>query len=216
MLLSGSINIAQILGMALVLLVAMTVHEWAHNYVGWRMGDPVPAQTGRLTLNPLVHIYWPGWLMWVLVGFGILGSAPISEYRMRDRRWGYLAAVAAGPVSNLVLAVIVAVLYRLNLWEVDFARRGDILPSFNVIMTLMFQFNVLLFIFNLIPLFPFDGWHILRKLLPPSQAAVLERYQNETMYIFLFLIALSFLNINVIGQIITPPMNFLFQVLLGI
>lgn len=217
MLLSGGgINIAQILGMALVLLVAMTVHEWAHNYVGWRMGDPVPAQTGRLTLNPMVHIYWPGWLMWVLVGFGILGSAPISEHRMRDRRWGYLAAVAAGPFSNLILAAIVGILYRLNVWQIDFPMRGDILPSFDAIMTLMFQFNVLLFIFNLIPLFPFDGWHILRKLLPPAQAAVLERYQNETMYIFLFLIILSFVGINVIGQIISPPMNLLYSILLGI
>lgn len=216
MLLSGDFNIARLLAMALVLLVAMTVHEWAHNYVGWRMGDPYPAQSGRLTLNPLVHIYWPGWLMWVLVGFGILGSAPISEYRMRDRRWGYLAAVAAGPVSNLILAAIVGVLYRLNIWEVDFARRGDILPSFNAIMWLMFQFNLLLFIFNLIPLFPFDGWHILRKLLPPAQAAVMERYQNETMYIFLFLIALSFLRINVIGWIIDPPMTLLTRLLLGV
>ena len=92
----------------------MTIHEFAHNYIGWRMGDPEPARQGRLTLNPLVHINWIGWIMFAVIGFGILGSAPISPYRMplENRRWRWLAAVAAGPVSNLLLAIIFAIIIR--------------------------------------------------------------------------------------------------------
>ena len=91
-----------------VLGAAMTVHEFAHNFVAWKMGDEVPKLQGRLTLNPLVHINWIGWLMFAIIGFGILGSAPISPQRMRDPRKGFLAAVAAGPLSNLALAVVFA------------------------------------------------------------------------------------------------------------
>ena len=80
-----------------VLGMAMTVHEFAHNFVAWKMGDEVPKLQGRLTLNPLVHINWVGWLMFAIIGFGILGSAQISPQRMRDPRRGFLAAVAAGP-----------------------------------------------------------------------------------------------------------------------
>ena len=101
----------------IVLGAGMTVHEFAHSYVGWKMGDPMPKMQGRLTLNPMVHINWIGWLMFAIIGFGILGSAPISPQRMRNPRWGYLAAVAAGPFSNLGLAVVFALLLRLVGWS---------------------------------------------------------------------------------------------------
>lgn len=217
MLLSGQIIIAQLVSLALVLLIAMTVHEFAHNYVGYRMGDMTPKIEGRLTLNPMVHIYWPGWLMWLVVGFGILGSAPISEYRMRDRRWGYFWAVLAGPLSNLGLAAFAAILYRLNLWEFDFAGPRDIIPTFNIFMTLFFQFNLLLFIFNLIPVFPLDGWHILRKILPPKEAAFIEQYERQVFAGFLIVIFLGFFipQLNIIGWIINPPLQFFSRVLLG-
>ena len=108
MLLSGNLSVEGLIVNLVVLLIGMTLHEFAHNYIGWKMGDPTPAQQGRLTLNPFVHINWVGWLMFALLGFGILGSAPISPYRMplENRRWRWLAAVAAGPVSNLLLAAI--------------------------------------------------------------------------------------------------------------
>src|SRR5690606_29957003 len=101
-----------IIGILLALLIGMTVHEWAHNYVGYGMCDPNPTRLGKLTLNPMAHIYWPGFLMFVLIGFGILGTAPIAAYRMRNPRMGYLAAVAAGPLSNLGVAAVFAIIYR--------------------------------------------------------------------------------------------------------
>ena len=153
----------------------MTVHEFAHSYVGWKMGDPMPKMQGRLTLNPMVHINWIGWLMFAIIGFGVLGSAPISPQRMRNPRWGYLAAVAAGPFSNLGLALVFALLLRLVGWS---AYGGYVYSQPSVITTpadflaallyAMVLWNVLLFVFNMIPLFPIDGWHIVLGLLPGS------------------------------------------------
>ena len=200
-----------------VLLVAMTVHEFAHNYVAWRMGDPEPARTGRLTLNPLVHINWIGFLMFAIIGFGILGQAPISPYRMprENRRWRWLAAVAAGPVSNLLLAIISAIIIRIIGLNTIF-RLPEVLQ---LIVLNMVYLNVLLFVFNLIPLFPIDGWQIVYALLPPDLAVTWERHATTTQYIFFGLLLLSFVNLpgipNVLAILISQPANQILGLLLG-
>ena len=157
----------------IVLGVAMTVHEFAHNFVAWKMGDDVPKLQGRLTLNPLVHINWVGWLMFAIIGFGILGSAPLAAERMRDPRRGFLAAVAAGPFSNLALALVFALVLRLSgLGTYGFLvyRGSSRCPTpvglLAALLYAMVFWNLLLFVFNLIPLFPIDGWHIVLSLLP--------------------------------------------------
>jgi len=206
LLLGGNLDISELIARLIVLLVAMTIHEFAHNYVGWKMGDPTPAQTGRLTLNPFVHINWVGWIMFVLIGFGILGSAPINPYRMprENRRWRWLAAVAAGPVSNLLLAVIFALIIRL----IGLRTFLGLPEVVQLTLELMIQLNVLLFVFNLLPLFPIDGWQIVYALLPPDLAAWWQRHQMTSYYIFIGLILLSFFPIggfNILGIVISQP-----------
>lgn len=231
----------------IVLGAAMTIHEFAHNYVGWKMGDPVPKMQGRLTLNPLVHINWIGWLMFAIIGFGVLGSAPISAQRMRDPRWGFMAAVAAGPFSNLGLAIICAIIMRLMGINIEGAIAfsnpeliTDLPTLFNALMFAMVQWNLLLFVFNLIPLFPIDGWHIVLTLLPGSWlnrmqipvaiqqnlrplAGFLARpafkwkeWQMASYYLFIALIFISFLPlpINPFGMLIGQPTSALIRVLL--
>lgn len=211
MLLFGASLSPQILaGILIAVLLGMTVHEFAHNYVGHLMGDPVPAREGRLTLDPTKHIYWPGFLMFVLIGFGILGSAPISASRMNNPRWGFLAAVAAGPFSNLLLAAVAAVPLRL----------GINLPEFLFVLLYMIVFwNVLLFVFNLLPLFPIDGWHIVLALLPPELAYTWQRNAQTTQYVFLGLLLLSFLPLpgvpSLFGLLIFQPALFIVGFLIG-
>jgi Zn-dependent protease len=198
-----------IISVIVAALLGMTVHEFAHNYVGYLMGDPVPAREGRLTLNPLVHINWVGFIMFVLVGFGPLGSAPISAYRMRNPRWGFLAAVAAGPLSNLLLAVIFALVFRiLNPSPFSFVT---------TFLTIMVYFNVLLFLFNLIPAFPLDGWHIVLALLPPDLARTWMSWQQYTYIAFFGLILLSFVSpsLNILGMLVSRPAFQLVNFLLG-
>ena len=198
--------------------LGMTIHEFAHNYVAWRMGDPEPARLGRLTLNPLVHINWIGWIMFAVLGFGILGSAPISPYRMPldNRRWRWLAAVAAGPISNLLLATVFALIVRI----IGFQTLFGLPDIFVTILDRIIFLNILLFVFNLIPLFPIDGWHIVLSLLPPDLAQVWQRHQQTSMYIFFGLLLLSFVRLpgipNIFGILISEPTFLIYRLLLGI
>lgn len=198
-------------GLFLAVLIGMTIHEFAHNYVAYRAGDPMPARWGKLTLNPMVHIYVPGFLMWMIVGFGILGTAPIDPYRipLQNRRWGYMAAVAAGPISNLLFATVLAIIYRI----VDF-------PSFSLqfVLLIMIQLNVTLFLFNLLPFYPLDGWTIVYSLLPADLADTWAQHKQTSNYVFFGLILLSFMRIPGIdpfGWLLTEPTNLLLNLLLG-
>lgn len=232
----------------LVLGVAMTAHEFAHNFVAWKMGDEAPKLQGRLTLNPLVHINWIGWLMFAIIGFGILGSAPISPNRMRDPRRGFLAAVAAGPLSNLALAVFFALVLRLSGLGVEgfYAYRAPELITGPVVLLAallyaMVFWNALLFVFNLIPLFPIDGWHIVLSLLPGAWLThmqipvVIQRsvrplseflmrpafkwrdWQMASYYVFIALIFISILplgGISPFGLFVGQPTGALLRLLL--
>jgi Zn-dependent protease len=211
-------SVEEIIAALIVLLVGMTLHEFAHNYVGWRMGDPNPAREGRLTLNPFVHINWVGWLMFALLGFGILGSAPISPYRMpvENRRWRWLAAVAAGPLSNLLLAAVFGIIIQI----IGLNTVLGLPPVFAEILLMMVQLNVLLFVFNLLPLFPIDGWHIVLTLLPPDLAQKWDQYKQYTQYAFFALLLLSFVRLpgipNIFGLLIGEPANAITRFLLGL
>jgi Zn-dependent protease len=204
----------QMIAVLVALVIGMTVHEFAHSYAAHLMGDPTPSQMGRLTLNPLVHINWFGWLMFIIVGFGILGQAPMNPARMRNPRWGALIAVAAGPISNLLLAVVAAIIFRI----LTPLFMGGSLPS--IISTILFfsvLYNVILIMFNLLPLFPIDGWHIVFAPLPPEQARVWGSYQwrQYSQYALFGLILLSFTGINILGQLVFQPSIALTRLLIG-
>jgi Zn-dependent protease len=194
-------DIQDLLVRAIALLIGMTIHEFAHVYVAYRMGDNTAASQGRLTLNPLVHINPIGFLMGVLIGFGILGSAPINPSRMRNPRWGYLAAVAAGPFSNLIVAVVFAIPLRL---VPSLVFEGGLLG--NILFGVVYL-NVILAVFNIIPLAPLDGWSIAYALLPPEQARWWQRYQQISMYVFFGMIMLSFVapQLSVLDKLISQP-----------
>jgi len=200
-----------LLARAVALLIGMTIHEFAHVYVAYRMGDNTGANQGRLTLNPLVHINPIGFLMGVIIGFGFLGSAPVNPYRMRNPRWGYLAAVAAGPISNLLIAAVFAIPYRFNI---------QLLFSDSIVNQILYQtvvLNLILALFNIIPLFPLDGWSIMYSLLPPNQARWWQANQMNSQYVFMLLILLSFIGgrFDILGVLISQPANTIFRILIG-
>jgi Zn-dependent protease len=233
-LLFGNLTPQLLIAVIIAVLIGMTVHEFAHNYVAYLMGDDLPLREGRLTLNPMVHINPLGFIMFVLIGFGILGSAPVSAQRMGykrlgvrfGQRWGYLAAVAAGPLSNLLLAIVFAIILRIMnvgtqamisgvfLGQSDGTFLGTLALLFGQIM----WWNVLLFIFNLLPFFPIDGWHIIYALLPPDLASTWQRHAQTSQYVLLGLILLSFLRIpglNILSMIISQPTFSIARILIG-
>ncbi len=221
---------AILISRAIVLLVAMAVHEFAHAYIAYRMGDPTAKEQGRMTLDPRANIYWPGFIIGVFIGFAILGSAPVNPYRMRNRRWGMFWAVVAGPVSNLLVALLFALPIRFGLLPFDPSGTvaGGLLPSVGRLFFDMIWLNVLLFIFNLLPIYPLDGWTAMLSALPAGPAIWWERHRQQSMYVLFALIALSFIGprlaaihpalrfANVLNWLIGEPSVALVRLLLGI
>ena len=187
----------QVLLFALVtvaLIVSLTFHEYAHAAVAKLSGDSTAELAGRLTLNPLPHIDPMGLLMVMLVGFGYAKPVPVDPRYLRSPR-ADLWIAAAGPVMNLLLAVVV--------WNGFLALRGAgvgfvFLPGPQTFVLLLVRINLLLMLFNLIPLGPLDGHWILPHLLPAAGARWY-RYYNARFgsYALFGLILLSFVGVPV-------------------
>jgi len=164
-----------------ILLIVITVHEFAHAFVADRLGDPTPRLAGRLTLNPISHIDPIGFLMLILVRFGWAKPVPINPYNFRNPRQGSLLVSLAGPLSNFMLAWVIAVLYR-------FLPIGYGGMVFAYIIEYTIWINLALAVFNLIPVPPLDGSHILEYFLPAHQYEITLRMQQYGMFILLAII----------------------------
>lgn len=210
------LNIATIITRIIIFLVAMSVHEFAHAYVANLMGDSTAKDQGRMTLDPRANILPMWFLISVLTGFGILGAAPVNSYRMRNPRLGMFLAVLAGPVSNLLLAVVFAIPFRLFPGLAMTARTslcligpvsGCVLHTPAQIMFQMIWLNIVMFVFNLLPFSPLDGWTVVLSALPPRQAVWWERNRQNSMFVLLALVMLSFLAGDLIR--ISPALRYL-------
>ncbi|MBN1121127.1 MAG: site-2 protease family protein [Anaerolineae bacterium] len=199
--------IATLVSRFFVLLIAMSVHEFAHAYVAHLMGDDTAKSQGRMTLDPRANIYWPGFIVGVLIGFAVLGSAPVNPYRMRKRRLGMFLAVLAGPFSNLIVAALFALPFRLGLVNpVSYGTVGGILPTLPRFLFDMIYLNIVLFLFNILPLFPLDGWTVTLSALPTGPAIWWERQKMNSQYVLIALIVLSFLAPSLAD--IYPPLGY--------
>lgn len=147
------------------LLLAVTVHELAHGIVADRLGDPTARSSGRLTLNPIPHIDPLGAIAFIVAGFGWAKPVPVNAGYFRHPRRDMAYVAVAGPISNFLVAF-------LSLTAVVFLRRtpaaGIVIAWLAAMLAISFQFNVALGIFNLIPLPPLDGGHLLPYVLPRS------------------------------------------------
>lgn len=158
---SGSplLSPARLLAVALILLLALPVHEFAHAFMAVQLGDPTPRRQGRYTLNPLRHLDPIGAILILLAGFGWAKPVQWNPRNIDiDPKLGSILVSIAGPLSNLALAVVSLLLLR---W----------LGVGGLVANLLFffaQINVLLFVFNLLPIPPLDGSHVLFALLPDN------------------------------------------------
>ncbi|GAC1372320.1 MAG: site-2 protease family protein [Actinomycetota bacterium] len=155
---------------AITLIVAISLHEFGHALAAELQGDSTAREAGRLTVNPLRHLDPVGALMIVIIGFGWGKPVPISPARMHNRRFGSALVGIAGPAVNMLLAIATALVARF-LHIPLFGDFGGI-PGYSFVDRLISGFlyiNVLLAIFNLIPVPPLDGSRVLSALLPPSK-----------------------------------------------
>ena len=167
------------------ILIVITVHEYFHGYVAYRLGDPTAKFAGRLTLNPIKHIDIFGFIAFLVFRFGWAKPVPINPYNFRDMKKGILYTSIAGPLSNLLCAIPLGLILRLF---PDLLHNDILLPIGGLIGFALF-YSLILSAFNLIPIPPLDGSKALFSLLPPKYANVqywLERYG------FMLLLALIF------------------------
>lgn len=177
------------------------------------MGDPTAKMLGRLTLNPLKHLDPVGTLMLFFSGlFGWAKPVPVNPRNFRDYKRGEILVSAAGPVSNLALAVICAVL--LKIMDAAAPTVGTAMPWLFTPLYLMTQFgviiNIAMAVFNMVPIPPLDGSHILAVLLPPASARVFARIQP-----YGFMILLLFIATDAFSTIFSPVIYLLAGTLLG-
>jgi Zn-dependent protease len=180
------------------LMIAFTVHEFAHAYVAYKFGDPTAKRQGRLTLNPSVHLDPLGTIFLLLFGFGWARPVPVNRFNFKNPRLAGILTSVAGPLSNLLMAFIGGFILLV------IAGLGDG-PILNFIFSLCFWFiylNVLLFVFNLIPIPPLDGYRIVSDLLPNDTRAKLSQYEIYGVLIFLVLVLVKPLYNVTIGPIL--------------
>ena len=184
---------------------AITIHEFAHALAADRLGDPTPRLQGRLTLNPLAHLDPLGTLMLVLFRFGWGKPVQFDQFNLRNPRRDAMLISIAGPVSNLLTAVLATILLRL-------------LPS-NLLAFLIFQpfivISVVLAVFNFVPIHPLDGGKILSGILPLSLAREWEQIQTQFGTILLIMMVLPWGGTAPIFYLTGPVVQFILGILLG-
>ena len=183
------------------LLIAVTIHEVAHALVADRLGDPTPRALGRITLNPFPHLDLFGALAFVVASFGWAKPVPVNAANLRHPRRDMALVAAAGPISNFVVAFVGLVAFVL-------ARQSGLVgaPAAQALLWI-FEFNLALGIFNLIPLPPLDGGHFLPYFLPRQAGAVLHSLEQFGPMILLVLVV-SGATRYIVGPVFQAMANF--------
>lgn len=191
---------------ALMVFISLPIHELSHGYIAYKLGDDTAYYQGRLTLNPFAHLDLFGTISMILFGYGWAKPVPVNPLRFKgNMRLGMALTALAGPVSNLILALICTILLKCTnlLGEVTgfefFFFLGWVLASMCIA-------NIGLAFFNLLPIPPLDGSRILNYFLPYRAQRVMDNLENYSMYIILGLLLVSN-RTNLLSAILSVPMN---------
>lgn len=205
------------------LIVGFTIHEFSHALTAHMQGDDTAHRMGRLTFNPVKHIDLLGFLLLLVVGFGWAKPVQVDPYNLRGGRLGMSLVAFAGPLSNFILAFVLGLVFRLDLLPVVIqpSRVSGFSEILGFAAFLAIFFNIILGIFNLIPLPPLDGSKVVGGLLPRALYAPYVQFER---YGWIPLIALIGVNlflsyafdISFLGRILLPPALFVFRLATGV
>lgn len=190
------------------LVIALTIHEFAHAYVADKLGDPTPTYQGRVTLNPLAHLDPIGTLAILLVGFGWGKPVQFDPFNLKDPKRDTALIALAGPASNILLAVALTLIYHLLPESVFFL--GIVAPVLNFIISI----NVMLAMFNMVPVYPLDGSKILQAVLPAENALAYEQFMNRYGSIVLLMLIVPWAGTSPVHSLITPIISFIMGILI--
>lgn len=185
-----------------VLVIAFSLHEFAHAYTAYKFGDPTPKEMGRVTLNPRAHLDIFGTLLLFIAGFGWAKPVLVNRGRFKYPRLMGIIVSFAGPFSNLLIAFVGTLLvYALTLSGALTGLSPGVYEAVRLFFKLLISLNIILFLFNLIPLPPLDGYRIVADLSPYSVRARLARFEQWGVYIFLLLVFIPPLSRMTIGPL---------------
>ena len=220
-------TVYQALALILPLILAIVFHEVAHGWVARALGDPTAYRMKRLTLNPLRHvdpigtIVLPGFLALIKAPvFGWAKPVPVNKRMLRNPRFGMMAVAAAGPASNLILAGIAALVLGLLAGQLHTAPQAG--SALHFVFLNVFNFisiNIFLALFNLLPIPPFDGSHIVEGLLPRSWAAAYEKLRPlgfPLLIVLLIVVPWLIPGFDPVGKLVVPPVRWLTGLYLGL
>jgi len=206
------INVAQIFISFIVLLFSLTVHEMAHAWTADRLGDPTARLLGRVSLNPLVHADPVGTVLFPLIamitGAPLIGWAkpvPVNVRQLRHHRRDYVLVAAAGPASNLLLAVTAGCLLAVLPISPQTLDEANVSAPLATFLSQAMRLNVLLAVFNMIPIPPLDGGNVLGGLLPRSLGARSDALMRPYGFILLYALLLT----RGFDYLVVPPARFL-------
>jgi Zn-dependent protease len=196
-------------------MLAIVCHEVSHGYIAWRFGDPTARMLGRLTLNPIKHIDIIGTLMIFFIGIGWAKPVPVVYENLRNPKRDMVWVAAAGPITNIILATVSAFVLRAIVAIGNPASSASPVSMLVEPMVMMLSFsvyiNLLLAIFNMIPVPPLDGGRVLMGLLPYRQASALSRIEPYGMILIIVLVFFT----NLFSYVISPFLHLGVQILAG-
>lgn len=205
-LINGQLNIISFAILAVSLVLAVTIHEFAHALAADKLGDSTPRLFGRMTLNPLAHLDPLGTLLILISGFGWGKPTPVNPLNMEDPHRDTAIVSLAGPASNILMAILLVLPIRLGLpWNTDILHA----------LLLATVLNVRLAIFNLIPVYPLDGFKIVSGVLT-SELSIL--WEQTAKYGYLLLLILVFLplgNFSLLSSFVQPLSQTILRIILG-
>lgn len=199
---------------AISIVITITIHEFAHALTADRLGDPTPGLQKRLTLNPLAHLDLLGTAMIFIVGFGWGKPVQYDPYNLKDPKRDGLIIALAGPMSNFILALVLSILIKLLtiVVPVDINSIGlfSFLPQ---LMLQLIVFNIAIGVFNLIPIYPLDGFRVVGGLLPHEKSREWEGLSRYGI-IFLLLLLIPIGQTSMLETVMRPILMFLYGLLL--
>jgi len=198
-----------IISYLLLVLVMLPVHELAHAWVATKLGDDTPRWNGRLTVNPFAHLDLWGTLMLVLFGFGYAKPVPVNPRNFRNPRRDMALVALAGPLSNLLMAIVVLLLFRLLKFLP--ITSGSVLMIGAVLVNIVVPINIGLAVFNLLPIPPLDGSRIFGAILPARWAFWMMQHEHQIRILLIVLLATGALSTP-----ITFISNYVYQILLKV
>ncbi len=201
--------IQQIAIMAPPFLLAITFHEFSHGYVAWRLGDPTAQNAGRLTMNPLKHLDPIGVLAFIIMKIGWAKPVPVNAAYFRNPVKDMMWVAIAGPASNLLLAIVSAIAIKLLIQTESFFPPAVLWPLVSMVAVSIW-INLVLAVFNLIPIPPLDGSRIITGLLPAEAAIFFHKMER-----FGFIILLILFYTGIISKLIMPIINFAHSLITG-